>query len=356
MRAKALNKHPGVRQRWHRVLAGALLVLSAGLAAAPAVAVDEPGETPRRMGLLTPPGQLVQVARGVNLHLFCRGSGPTVVLESGLGGFSLEWLRVQELLDEDFRVCAYDRAGYGWSSPGPAPRTTEVVVAELHTLLEQAAIPRPYILVGHSFGGYTVQAYAKRHPTEVAGLVLVDSSHPAQFERFPAPGGQHSGTRGGRRKLLSLPTLPPGFPAELSGLAYRIMGARKAMRTQRLELMGFETSAGQVARAGALPALPLVVLTRGDRVWPSTPEGEQREQAWRELQMDLAQQSIRGQQVVVPYTGHFLHLDRPDVVAQAVRAVSQDRECAIDAASGLQAAAARSVQGRRLDGRPVISC
>lgn len=135
--------------------------------------------------LKNPPGQRLNVG-GYKLHINCQGEGrPVVILDAGVGGFSLEWQAVQSSLARQTKVCAYDRAGYGWSDMGPLPRTTARVGQELHTLLHKARLNPPYVLVGHSFGGYSVQYFARTWSDEVAGLVLVDSSHPEQVERLP---------------------------------------------------------------------------------------------------------------------------------------------------------------------------
>jgi pimeloyl-ACP methyl ester carboxylesterase len=122
------------------------------------------------------PGEMVDVG-GYSLHLNCTGEGtPTVVMDSGLGGTVLDWELVQPEVANFARVCTYDRAGMGWSDPGAQPRTSQQIVKELHTLLGNAGVQGPYVLVGHSFGGTNVQVYASQYPDEVAGMVLVDSA------------------------------------------------------------------------------------------------------------------------------------------------------------------------------------
>src|SRR5581483_7934196 len=138
----------------------------------------------RENALVHPPGQLVDVG-GYRLHLYCTGSGsPTVVLDFGLDGSYLDWFYVQPQIAEFARVCSYDRAGYGWSDSSSRPRLPSVMSEELHTLLANAGEKPPYILVGHSFGAFDVRMYAHKFPDEVAGLVLVDGSHPDELLPF----------------------------------------------------------------------------------------------------------------------------------------------------------------------------
>ena len=133
-----------------------------------------------------PPGELVDVD-GHRLHINCVGQGsPTVILEAANLGMSAHWVRVQQQVADTTRVCAYDRAGMGWSERGPEPRDAKQISSELHDLLANAAgIEGPYVLVGHSYGGLYARMYAARYSEEVAGVVLVDSTHPEQFTRSP---------------------------------------------------------------------------------------------------------------------------------------------------------------------------
>jgi len=146
-----------------------------------------------------PPGQMVDVG-GYRLHLYCVGKNvegsPTVILEHGLGATSAAWARVQPEIAQTTRVCAYDRAGMGWSDPGPAPRDAEHIVTELHSLLQNAGIPGPYVLVGWSFGGLYVRMYAGKYPTEVSGIVLLDSSHHDQWTSTAAGKAQYESNAG----------------------------------------------------------------------------------------------------------------------------------------------------------------
>jgi pimeloyl-ACP methyl ester carboxylesterase len=129
------------------------------------------------------PGEMVDVGEH-RLHLNCLGQGsPTVVLDSGWGYTSVEWSAwVQPEVAKHTRVCAYDRTGMGWSEPEPGPPNAAQTTAELHALLREADEEGPYVLVGHSLAGLYSRLYADRYPEEVAGMVLVDSTHPDQFE------------------------------------------------------------------------------------------------------------------------------------------------------------------------------
>lgn len=125
-----------------------------------------------------PIGQMVDVG-GYRLHLYCTGESqpgePTVIVEAGSGSVGLMWALVQDEVEKSVRICTYDRAGLGWSDPSPKPRTADVITDELHTLLGNARIEAPYILVGHSLGGIFVREYQYKYPDEVAGIILVDS-------------------------------------------------------------------------------------------------------------------------------------------------------------------------------------
>jgi pimeloyl-ACP methyl ester carboxylesterase len=128
-----------------------------------------------------PPGRLVDIGTH-RLHILEKGSGPiALILEAGLMSTVLSWSGLQQELAKSYRVISYDRAGLGWSDLGPMPRTSGLIVDELHRLLAQAKIAPPYILVGHSFGGLTMPLFASKYPQEVTGLVLVDGVTPGEW-------------------------------------------------------------------------------------------------------------------------------------------------------------------------------
>ena len=267
------------------------------------------------------PGRLVDVD-GHRMHIYCEGRGlPSIIFDSGTGGFSLEWTEVQKVLSRKTRVCSYDRAGYGWSEMGPLPRTSDRITRELHTLLGKAGVIGPYILAGHSFGGYTAQLFAKNYPEETAGLVLIDSSHPEQIVRMPA-----------REKSQPRPRMPkarsytvtrhiphPNYPDEMTIVANRIMGSWSHTMTWREEMTGFSLSAKQVLLSKPMPAVPVVVLTRGIRVWPNNDYGNEMERVWMELQDELSQLSDNSVHLIAERSGHMIHLDQPGIVINAIQ-------------------------------------
>jgi pimeloyl-ACP methyl ester carboxylesterase len=159
-----------------------LLILGLAVLAFAYEALTERKERQR----LPPPGLLVDVD-GHRLHLVVTGDeqpGPTVIVDGGMVSFSSNWAWVQPELAKVVRVVACDRAGLGWSDPGPKPRDAGQSARELHTALEQLGITGPYVLAGHSYGGLAARAFAAVYPQDVAGMVLVDGSHPDQWVRF----------------------------------------------------------------------------------------------------------------------------------------------------------------------------
>jgi pimeloyl-ACP methyl ester carboxylesterase len=173
-----------------------------------------------------PPGQMVDVG-GYRLHINCTGTGsPTVVIDAGLGDWSASWSSwVQPEVAKTTRVCTYDRAGLGWSEAGPLPRTAEQFAKELHTLLQHASIPGPYVLVGHSMGGLTVRVFVHEYAADVAGVVLIESMNPRQAkpsaEGTPPAAATHSSgfsplTLAARIGLVRLLAWPLGLTSDFS--------------------------------------------------------------------------------------------------------------------------------------------
>src|SRR5687768_3655967 len=153
-----------------------VLIVLAGLliACAFAGATYEWVATRRDLAATPPPGRLVDVG-GHRLHIWCTGAGtPEVILETGLGGSSVDWGFVQPQVARFTRVCSYDRAGLGYSDPGPSPRTARRIARELHALLDRSGITEPLVLAGASSGGLSMRVFATEHPERARGLVLID--------------------------------------------------------------------------------------------------------------------------------------------------------------------------------------
>lgn len=267
------------------------------------------------------PGRLVDIG-GYRLHIYCVGEGvPSIIFDSGVGGFSLEWSRVQNVLARRTRVCSYDRAGYGWSDLGPLPRTSERITRELHTLLERAGVAGPYIIAGHSFGGYNAQLFARNYPDQTAGLVLIDSSHPEQIERLPGPEpGTTKQVRPGTNSYVVSWFFPhPNFPDENALMAQRIMQSWQHKMTWREEMTVFSVSAKQVKASRPMPEVPVLVLTRGRSFWPGYSNGDETERVWMELQDELSQLGANPVHLIAERSGHVIHLDQPGIVITAMQ-------------------------------------
>jgi pimeloyl-ACP methyl ester carboxylesterase len=274
------------------------------------------------------PGELVDVG-GYKMHINCTGEGsPVVILDAGLGDSYISWRKVQSPMSQLTRVCSYDRAGLGYSESSPNERTGKVFAEELHTLLHNAGITGPIILVGHSMGGYDVRLFASRYRDDVAGMVLVDASHPEQRKRFPPALNDLDAGWIRDEEFLEF-AMPLGIPRLLGFCGHDVIvrAAECNFRNAReavAELKTFPESAAQTATTGGLGSLPLVVLSHD----PSTPQPDLPEDlvkptndAWQQMQTELAHLSTRGTQVIAKNSGHYIQQDRPDVVIDGVRSV-----------------------------------
>lgn len=292
---------------------------------------------------MSPPGRLVRVGTGM-MHLQCQGADcPTVILDAGLAGCSLDWTLVQEGVAAFTRVCAFDRPGYGWSEPRATERSSAVIVRELEELLGAADVAGPLVLVGHSFGGLNMRLFAARHRETVCGLVLVDASHTEGLERLP-PAYWNAVRRklrlarwlapiGGLRVADALGLIPETrllarLPRRAAIAARRHACRGRTIRTTCRELEDLAHSQRQVAAAGALDDLPVVVLTSSLTLHPARdlPPGvsiQEMRRVWRALQADLLRISSRSRQVLVADSGHYIALERPQAVIRAVHETVQ---------------------------------
>lgn len=274
------------------------------------------------------PGKLVEV-NGRKMHIDCEGAGsPTVVLDSGLGDSFVSWQKVQPKMAAFTRVCSYDRLGMGYSESTLGSRTSRQIVEELHTLLRNAEIDPPFVLVGHSMAGYDVRIFASLYRSEVAGMVLVDASHPEQMKRFPPELNDMTATWLREQEFLAA-IMPFGIP-RLLGFCASNADTRAAecnfhseVAATR-ELKAFSESAAQAAATGTLGDLPLAVLSED----PAMPQADLPEDlakptrdAWSQMQNELAQLSTDSTHEIAKGSGHYVQLDRPEMVVAAVKTV-----------------------------------
>ncbi|HSX11275.1 MAG TPA: alpha/beta hydrolase, partial [Chlamydiales bacterium] len=217
-----------------------------------------------------PLGELVDVG-GYKMHLYTTGTGgPTVVLDAGLGNSALGWSLVQPEIAKFARVVSFDRPGNGWSDESPLERTSQNIVAELHTALHKANIPGPYVLVGHSFGGLNARLFSSLYPDEVLGVVLVDSAHEDQAEKIPMPPMNHTMMKiashlGVVRLFTHLPAWKKTFavfPQPVRDPLLAKLRTTKFMRSVLQERSHFKTSCDQLKAAGGhLGDKPLTVIS-----------------------------------------------------------------------------------------------
>ena len=217
------------------------------------------------------PGTLYEVD-GHRLHMNCSGSGsPTVVLENGLGGTSVTWARITAEVSQTARVCAYDRAGQGWSDDVDAPQDSLAIAEDLHSLLARSGEAGPYVLVGHSAGGVYAMTYAARYPEDVAGMVLLDSMSPHAFTALPDFAAEYSMMRRGLGVLPSLARLGvaqvlptsawSSLPEPAASQVEAFASSPRGMRNMRDEQSMYRAALEQAQALTTLDDKPLVVVT-----------------------------------------------------------------------------------------------
>jgi pimeloyl-ACP methyl ester carboxylesterase len=289
-----------------------------------------------------PLGQMIDVG-GFRLHLYTTGKeGPTVVLESGLGSHSLDWAVVQSSVSQFAKVCSYDRAGYGWSEESPRERTSMNMVEELHTLLTKSGLPGPYILVGHSLGGVQARLFASRYPSEIAGVVLVDSAHEDQFDKMPKAMLPNEPlmlwmSRLGIIRLMSHTSQYQTAQQQMFGkLPLHIQQMRNAhtlttknMNAALSELSNLQKSLSQLKQdGGQLGDKPLIVIT-ATQTMPVEGTGLTQEevnnflQSWTAFQKDLLKNSTRSFQIFADQSDHEVPLRQPDVIVEAIQTIME---------------------------------
>lgn len=314
-------------QRLRRLARGVLSLVALAIALPPSGAAYEAIASRGDARVHPAPGRLVDVG-GFRLHINCVGVGsPTVVLDAGLGESSLDWHLVQPELGTTTRVCAYDRAGMGWSDPSPRARTPDNIAQELHTLLVNAGIAGPYVLVAHSLSGKSARLFALHHRAETAGIVLVDArseyvdalttpaEHRAFIEAVETQGRQYALARqfGIARLFGADLSGSPSLPAETRRLM-ALMGTQKSAITATSGEAQERAASDQELRARpALGALPLIVLV-SDQSIAMVPH-------WADAQRRQTALSSEGRMIIASGSSHFIQLDRPRLVIESVREV-----------------------------------
>jgi pimeloyl-ACP methyl ester carboxylesterase len=270
--------------------------------------------TRKDLAATPPPGHLVDIG-GYRLHLWCTGDGaPAVILDTGLGGSTPGWGFVQPDVARFTRVCSYDRAGMGYSDPGPSPRTSRRIASELAELLARSVIGGPVVLVGASIAGFNVRVFASDHPERAAGLVLVDASHEDQAHEVPqmARFVPLLSTIGVLRLFgvsfaQRIESLAPSVRQFARATSFRAAGYKAAAD----EIIHIWESASEVRRSRRRLTIPVLVITGGRGA----------DENWRRLQRDQASLSDRGCLIVAQDSGHVVSVDQPAVVVDAIRTV-----------------------------------
>lgn len=272
------------------------------------------------------------------MHLYCTGAGaPTLILDSGLGDDFLQWRRVQPALSELTRVCSYDRAGYGWSDSRPGPRDSVHIADELHSLLQQAGISGPILLMGHSAGGLHIRQYATKYPAMVVGLVFVDASTPNQVNvldpelvamddlRWPkiqtVLGIERLRGRCGQHDWTGMGIVPSDSAEDIARLKADDCMLSVLTTTDR-EGQGFRPSCEEVSGTGPFGNLPILIFSEDPQYRPSFWEPARLfpafSKTWNSLQEGLKGLSPRSRRIIALRSSHYVQVDRPEVVIKEV--------------------------------------
>ena len=285
----------------------------------------------------TPPGQLVDIS-GFKLHLNCTGQGsPTVILDTGLGVPAASWALVQREVAKTARVCSYDRAGYGFSDSGPLPRTSKHIAKELHSLLAAAGEQGPFVLAGHSLGGLNVRMFEHLYPSEVAGLILIDSAtEEALSSKLWMPLYQPYESELALwfgRSLVRLGVARLFFPDMLKDLPF--LPEEKAV----MKAFAVSTKCGFASleeshtlsrsfleaktESGSLGNKPLVVIVAGknpdfESIAGSKENAETMKQEWIRFQRNLAKLSTNSTYLVAENSAHMIPFEQPQIIVEAI--------------------------------------
>ena len=327
--------------------------LAASVLLAILMATDSSAQSQVPQPALPPPGRLVDLG-GFRMHLLCTGAAapgrPTVVLSAGGGDFAVDWSLVQRPLSDSIRVCSYDRPGYGWSDPGPEPRTFRQEAFDVHAALAGAGEHPPYVLVGHSLGAFVVRTFAESYRPEVAGMVLVGPTNengklgyrgqfvlmrtlatdrpipPAHtFAESPPPkaiGADADSCRARAERTARI--VRPYDQLRAQAQRYRVWALQHPACGEGQDDLFAEQMAAFYEEWKRNPSplgdLPLIVVmgTQGRAPPPGLSEAEWRSDS---LRLDLSKLSRRGRLVTDSLSGHHVQLDNPTLVVSMIRAI-----------------------------------
>lgn len=289
------------------------------------------------------PGALYDVD-GAQMHIDCTGSGsPTVVFEHAASASYMLWRKVQPEVSQVTRVCSYDRAGHGWSTTREEPRDAKTIVRELHSLLDQAGVKRPFIYVGHSVGGLYVREYAKEYPDELDGVALLEASSPQQIDELPGWRKSWEEDTLDRRRTLWKDKIRQwsGWDRLLGNCQVKVSeqdksyaGQYQAMQCRpsyvdadESELQYFDTSSKQAAGLREFGQIPLLIISRDpSKDSLASPDYIASAQVWQQEQENEKHLSPLSWRIIAKGSGHMVPLDRPDlVISQLISLVNDVR-------------------------------
>ncbi len=331
---RILSLSAKVSAQWRRV--AERIVLSAIVLVAAVVAGSASFNAIARLWFRAqnpPPGQIYAVD-GYKMHMYCTGSGsPAIVLDAGLGDDAVTWAGVQPELAKTTRVCAYDRAGFGWSEAGPAPRDADHIAAELHGLLRQAKIGLPIVLMGHSIAGIYMRDYAAHYPEDLAGMVFVDGSTPMQQENPAIKAMMGNGPPPWVIALVGNAAFSVGIP-RLMGMCSRTSPGLNArylrmqaedhcelhVNSSMNEARNMERSGLETQHSGPYGSLPILIFSHDPEKTMATENSTQKmaEGAWSQMQEDLKRLSTRSRRIIAKGAKHYIQTDRADLIEKEV--------------------------------------
>lgn len=279
-------------------------------------------------------GQFAEVDQH-RMHYLKEGTGgPTVVFETAFDPAGhLQWYHIQKNLPKTYTTFSYDRSGILWSERGTNPKSGDKIAEELHALLEKSNAPKPYILVGHSFGGMLTRFFVKKYPQDVAGVILVDSQYPADDQYLSPelykmvnqglPGGflKFANTFGAARLMFkNMFPADPQYKYQNTIMPALLYKSADATLEEQDHMKSMKKEAAAINSFGSVP---LYVLTAGDKTrYDNFIKDEKTKTemlgAWAKMQKDLLNLSTDSKQIVLPTSGHYINQDQPKIIEDAV--------------------------------------